>query len=130
MVEKTDASVSITWGTSQTDNGSPHPADGLVGGVGSPAKDLGTPDLTYYSGSDTSGSSLAGAPTDAGTYTVLASFAGNGNYNLSSATKTITIEKAGVDNDRVMPGERDLQRVGAHAVHGECDRRRWPGRRR
>ena len=94
VVEKADASVSITWGASQTYDGSPHPASGSVSGVGSPAEDLGTPDFTYYSGSDTSGSSLAGAPTDAGTYTVLASFAGNGNYNPASDTKTITIDKA------------------------------------
>ena len=65
-----------------------------MSGVGSPAEDLGTPEFTYYSGSDTTGSSLSGAPSDAGTYTVLASFAGNGNYNSASATKTITIEKA------------------------------------
>src|SRR5436190_1481506 len=37
---------------------------------------------------------LAGAPTDAGTYTVKASFAGNTNYNSSSNTKTITIDPA------------------------------------
>jgi hypothetical protein len=94
VVEKADASVSITWGASQTYDGSPHPASGSVSGVGSPAEDLGALDFTYYSGSDTSGSSLAGAPTDAGTYTVLASFAGNGNYNPASDTKTITIDKA------------------------------------
>ena len=57
--------------------------------------DLGDADsLTYYEGSDTSGTELAGAPTDAGTYTVRADFDGNDNYNPAFAEKTIVIGKA------------------------------------
>src|SRR4029079_7154786 len=92
-IEKADASVSITWNDG-TYNTNPHPASGSVSGVGCPAQDLGSPVFTYYSGSDTTGTPLSGAPTDAGTYTVRADFSGNGNYKPASATKTITIDKA------------------------------------
>ena len=52
--------------------------------------------LEYFSGSDrrAAGTGSATAPTNAGTYTVRASFAGNGNYDPASAVKTIVIEKA------------------------------------
>ena len=93
-IEKADASVSITWAASQTYSGNPHPASAVVDGVGGEADLSPAAELTYYSGEDTSGTALAGAPTDAGTYTLLASFAGNGNYVPASATKTITIDKA------------------------------------
>ena len=66
----------------------------MVDGVGGETNLSPAADLTYYSGDDATGTPLAGAPTDAGTYTVEADFAGNGNYKPASATKTITIEKA------------------------------------
>src|SRR5439155_753072 len=52
--------------------------------------------LEYFSGSTagTAGTGTTTAPTNAGTYTVRASFAGNGNYDPTSAVKTIVIEKA------------------------------------
>ncbi len=40
------------------------------------------------------GTGSATAPTNAGTYTVRASFAGNGNYDPASDAKTIVIDKA------------------------------------
>ena len=43
--------------------------------------------FAYYAGSTATGSPLAGAPTNAGTYTVRATFAGNGNYNPASDTQ-------------------------------------------
>ena len=93
-VTRADASVSTSWANPQTYNGNPHPASGSVSGVGSPAENLGFASLAYYAGSTASGMPLAGAPVAAGTYTVKASFAGNGNYNPASSTKTITIAKA------------------------------------
>src|SRR5439155_26816077 len=62
----------------------------------SPAVDVGSPAATfaYYPGSDTSGTALAGAPTDAGTYTVRASFAGNDNYQTGHDDATVAVAKA------------------------------------
>src|SRR5207249_9164412 len=74
--------------------GSAWPATGAVTGVGSPAEALGTPSFTYYSGTLATGTPLAGAPTNAGTYTVRGSFGGNPNYTSAYADKTITITQA------------------------------------
>jgi hypothetical protein len=92
-VSKATPSVSVSW-AGWTFDGTAHQATGLISGVGSPAANLGNPDFAYYSGSTATGSPLPGAPMNAGTYTVKASFAGNGNYNPGSMTKTITIDKA------------------------------------
>src|SRR5205807_2053666 len=48
-----------------------------------------TPILTYYVGSDTSGTELSGAPSNAGAYTVVASFAGSIDYT-STANVPVT----------------------------------------
>ena len=56
---------------------------GVVSGVDdSPASSLEgvTPTYTYYTGTDTTGTPLAGAPSAPGTYTVVASFAGSTDY--------------------------------------------------
>jgi large repetitive protein len=55
-----------------------------------------TPTLTYYDGSGTAGTSLgATPPTAAGTYTVVASFAGTANYSaVQSEPVTFTIRLA------------------------------------
>jgi hypothetical protein len=53
-----------------------------------------TPSLIYYSGTSVSGTALSGAPTTAGTYTVLASFAGSTDYSSGSASATFSIGKA------------------------------------
>src|SRR5207244_2426696 len=62
---------------------------------GGPSLDGVTPTLTYYPGSSASGTPLAGAPVAAGTYTVVAAFAGSADYtSATSAPLTFTIAKA------------------------------------
>jgi uncharacterized membrane protein len=83
--------VGITW-AGWTYDGTAHAASGSVRGVGSPPEDLGTPTFTYYAGSVTDAAhQLSGAPKDAGTYTVVASYASGSNYNPASSSATITI---------------------------------------
>ena len=50
--------------------------------------------LTYYSGNTVGNNALSGAPITAGTYTVVASFAGSADYAASSASFTFTIAPA------------------------------------
>ncbi len=52
------------------------------------------PSLVYYSGTSATGTALSGAPTSAGTYTVLASFAGSTDYTSGTASTTFTISRA------------------------------------
>ena len=93
-----------------------------------------TPSLTYYSGTSATGTALTGAPTTAGTYTVLASFAGStdytsghrqhhvhdrpgradgerdrrsGTYNGAAFAASDTV--AGVTTTRGQPGKRDSE---------------------
>jgi hypothetical protein len=66
---------------------------GTAGVVGSSLDGI-TPTLTYYAGTSATGTPLAGAPSAAGTYTVLASYAGDANYQSASAQTTFTIAKA------------------------------------
>jgi hypothetical protein len=64
-----------------------------------------SPTLTYYVGSQASGTPLAGAPSQAGTYTVVAAFAGSADYSaaasapltftISPATPSVTVSDAG-----------------------------------
>jgi uncharacterized repeat protein (TIGR01451 family) len=74
------------------------PTVGDVMGKNSHA-DLGAPTLTYYAGTYTlatlpsSGGSTT-APTDAGSYTAVGSYAGNNNYTSGSSLATFTIAKA------------------------------------
>ncbi len=76
-------------------NGSPFPATATVTDVsGVPASSLEDVGLTmtYYVGTSVSGIGLANAPSAAGTYTVVASFAGSSNYTAAqSAPATFTI---------------------------------------
>ena len=60
----------------------------------SPSLEGVTPTLTYYAGTTATGTPLSGPPTAAGTYTVVASFAGSADYTSGSATATFTINKA------------------------------------
>jgi hypothetical protein len=87
-IGKATPTVSVNW-AAWTFDGTAHPASGSVTGVGGAA--LGTPSFTYYSGTGTSGTPLAGAPSGVGTYTVLAGFAGNSNYTAASKTKTVGV---------------------------------------
>jgi hypothetical protein len=66
-------------------DGHPHGTTATVTGVGS--VDLGAATIAYTPGGPN-------APVNAGPYAVLASFAGNSNYNPASANATVTIDKA------------------------------------
>jgi rhamnogalacturonan endolyase len=75
-----------------TYTGNPSIATGSVTGLG--GANLGAPTLTYYAGSSATGTALSGAPTNAGTFTVLASYAGDAQYNSGSAQATFVIAQA------------------------------------
>ncbi len=49
--------------------------------------------LTYYAGTSATGTPLSGAPTHAGTYTVVAGFSGSTDYTADSASTTFTISQ-------------------------------------
>ncbi len=49
------------------------------------------PTVTYYSGTNVTGSPLGGAPSAVGTYTAVASFVGSTDYTSASASVTFTI---------------------------------------
>ena len=67
---------------------------GLSGGPGASLEGV-TPAPVYYSGSTASGTPLAGVPTAAGTYTVVASFAGSTDYAAATSQPvTFTITQA------------------------------------
>ncbi len=77
------------------------PASATVAGVGSQSAAASSlegvsPTFTYYVGTGTSGADLgSAAPIDAGTYTVLASFAGSADYtSAASIPVTFTISPA------------------------------------
>jgi hypothetical protein len=70
---------------SATYDGNPHGVTGTVTGVG--GVDLGAATIAYTPGG-------SNEPVNAGTYAVLASFAGNSNYNPAAANATVIIDKA------------------------------------
>ena len=87
-----------------TFTGNPFPATALVNGAAS--LEGVTPTLTYFVGTGTSGTNLGGtAPSAAGTYTVVANFAGSTDFtaasstpltfNITKATPTVTVSDAG-----------------------------------
>ena len=88
------ASVSVTGGTF-TYTGTPHQATGFAYGAGG-TSDVLTPAVTFSymgTGSTTYGP-IDTPPTGAGTYAVIASFAGNGVYDhASSASAPLSITK-------------------------------------
>lgn len=82
-------------------NGQPFSATATVAGVVAGVDD--TPNaalegvsvtLAYFVGSSAAGTPLADAPASAGTFTVVASFAGSANYSSASASTTFTISQA------------------------------------
>jgi VCBS repeat-containing protein len=83
--------VTVEW-AGGTYNGSAFEADGSVTGFDGVV--IGVPTFTYFVGTGIEGVPLSAAPRDAGTYTVLAEFAGDILHTAASATATITIEKA------------------------------------
>ncbi len=87
-------------------SGSTYPATGTVDG-GNSLEGV-SPTLTYYAGTNATGTALSGAPSAVGTYTVLASFAGSADYttatssaltfsisNISQTTPTVTVSDVG-----------------------------------
>ncbi len=98
VVNQVAPSVRVTDASGVFNNGA-FTASATVAGIASqaaPASSLQgvTPSLTYYRGTSASGAALAGAPKAAGTYTVLASFAGSANYTSGSASVLFSIGKA------------------------------------
>ena len=79
-------------------NGSAYSATPAVAGVGgSPGSQLQgvTATATYYAGSTPAGTPLSAAPTAAGTYTVVAAFAGSIDYLAATSTPvTFTVSRA------------------------------------
>jgi hypothetical protein len=88
------ATVSVTGGTFSYD-GSPHAGSGFAYGVGG-VSDVQTPTVTlnYIGIGATTYGPSATAPTNAGTYQMTASFAGNANYGPASNLASITINRA------------------------------------
>ncbi|MBV9927595.1 MAG: carboxypeptidase regulatory-like domain-containing protein [Acidobacteria bacterium] len=85
-INKANAVV-VVDGYNGTYDGNPHPATGFAYGVGG-ASDVLAPAVTFtYNGN-------AAQPVSAAVYNVVASFAGNANYNPASNTTTVTINKA------------------------------------
>ncbi len=82
-IARADATVTATGGNYTYDR-NPHPATGTATGVGGVT--LGPLTFTYNGSPD--------VPVNAGTYDVVASFAGDANHASASATATITIAKA------------------------------------
>jgi hypothetical protein len=78
-------------------NGNPFPAVATIAGedgVATASLNVVTPTLTYYIGLRSEGPVLSGAPIHAGTYTVVADFAGSAEYSCASASTTFTIARA------------------------------------
>lgn len=86
-VAKADPTLAITW-AGGTYTGNAFTATATAAGVG--GSPLATPTLTYYAGT----TPLAGAPVDAGTYTVQAHLDATANYKAADLAKSITIAKA------------------------------------
>lgn len=84
-VQPAPASVTVTGGAFTYD-GQPHAANASAAGVGGAAL---SPVTVTYNGAPA-------APVDAGSYEVVATFAGDANHAAASATTTITIGKADV----------------------------------
>src|SRR5439155_167053 len=100
---------STTSRNDSTYNGSANSASAVVSGPVVADNPISSPAATfaYYSGSSVlSGTPIGGAPTNAGTYTVRASFAGNTNYTSKYADKTITISPATQTIGFVQPADK------------------------
>ncbi|HEV8000709.1 MAG TPA: PhoPQ-activated protein PqaA family protein, partial [Planctomycetaceae bacterium] len=81
-------------------NANAYPATATIAGVVSGVDDTpgssleGVPlNLSYFLGTSTTGTLLSGAPTNAGQYTALASFAGSTDYSQLSQSVTFTISQ-------------------------------------
>jgi uncharacterized repeat protein (TIGR03803 family) len=95
-------------------NGMPYPATATVFGVVAsgpnqdnlPASSLEgvTPTVSYYAGKTARGTPLAGPPTQAGTYTVVASFPGSADY--------AAVQASSVDNVAILGSLQELPEGG------------------
>ena len=72
-------------------NGSAYPATATVTGLNNASITSPAVTLLYYAGATISGTGSSIAPMTAGTYTVVATFAGNTDYSAASASKTFSI---------------------------------------
>ena len=117
IVSVTDAGGTYT--------GNPYPATATVNG-GASLEGV-SPTLTYYVGNGTGGTNLGGtAPSTAGTYTVVASFAGSADYTIASANE-FRDQLLGDSRDRY-GCRRDIHRQSLPG-HSHGERRRQPGGR-
>jgi hypothetical protein len=90
---------------------------GVVSGVDTtPASSLEsvTPTLTYYAGTTAGGTAMTGVPTAAGSYTVVAFFAGSADYKAAQSTPlTFTISQPGPAPDSLMQLVQSLDADGS-----------------
>ncbi|MER2998982.1 MBG domain-containing protein [Pontibacter populi] len=84
----------VATGGTFTYNGQAHAGSGVASGVLSPVDALTPVTLSYEKLTGATYSAMTGAPVDAGTYKVTATFSGNTNYASASHTATITINPA------------------------------------
>ncbi len=80
-----------------TYNAKAFPATATVAGISgavAPSLERVSPTLTYFAGAAASGRPLGGAPSTAGTYTVVAAFPGSADYAAAKASATFAIAKA------------------------------------
>ena len=120
---------------SGTYNGSPSTATATVAGVvagvdNTPGSSLEGVNLqiAYYAGNNITGTPLSGPPTDAGTYTALASFPGSTDYrptsesdvfSIAAATPSVTVTDAGgTYNGNPFPATATATGVGGASVAG------------
>jgi hypothetical protein len=92
VVAPAASSVAVTTPVATYD-GAPHGAAAVVSGINGGANP-GSATFTYFAGTSATGTPLPGAPTEAGTYTVLASYAGSTDYLPATQTATFTIARA------------------------------------
>src|SRR5262249_12620832 len=90
-VAQATPTVSVSDGGGIYD-GNPFPAIGTAVGVDGTTPVAGSFSFVYYAGSSASGTASATAPTNAGTYTVVATFTSSDpNYSNGTAQTTFTI---------------------------------------
>jgi hypothetical protein len=94
MIDKATPTVSVA-DAGGTYNGNAFPASATALGVDGTTPVAGSFSYAYYTGSSATGTSSATAPTNAGTYTVVATFtSSDSNYAGGSAQTTFTISPA------------------------------------
>ena len=101
-----------------TYSGSAFPATATVNGNGS--LETISPTLTYYAGSAATGTALSALPSLAGTYTVVANFAGSTDYKSANVDTGNVHDLTGHAHRRSQRCRRNVQRLGVpRDGHGE-----------